>query len=77
MNLVEARQRLLGRMLLDPAFEQRVRSDPEGVSRDESVPVEFVCELARITPERVAEFRESQRHKDDVRAGKQPTKLRW
>ncbi len=63
--------------MLDPAFEQRIRSDPAAVAREEGVAVEFVCELAAITPERVAEFRNSQRHKDGVRAGKQPTKLRW
>jgi hypothetical protein len=71
------RQSALGRMMLDEAFEARVRSEPARVAEELSLPLAFVLELAAISAERVRAFRASQRHKDAVRGGKPPTKLRW
>lgn len=74
-SLSERRQRVLAKMMLDAEFERRVRQEPERVATDEGVDEAFVRELALITVERVREFRASQRHKDEVRAGKQPKRL--
>lgn len=76
-SLAERRQKTLAKMMLDPAFERLVRQEPDRVAEQERVPVAFVRELASISAERVREFRASQKHKDEVRAGKQPKKLGW
>lgn len=77
MSESEARQRVLATMMLDPAFEARVRSEPAVVAREHQVSEAFVRALAAISEARVREFRLSQRHKDQVREGKGPSKLRW
>jgi hypothetical protein len=74
-SISERRQRVLAKMMLDPAFERRVREEPAAVAHEERVDEAYVRELARISVERVREFRASQRHKDEVRAGKQPKRL--
>jgi hypothetical protein len=72
-----ARQRVLGRMLEDPAYEARLRADPAALAREEGVTEGFVRGLAAIEPERISAFRRSRVHKDEVREGKTPTKLGW
>lgn len=74
-SISERRQRVLAKMMLDPAFERRVRDEPATVAHEESVDEAYVRELAMISVERVREFRASQRHKDEVRAGKQPKRV--
>jgi hypothetical protein len=74
-SISERRQRVLAKMVLDPAFERRVRDEPAVVADEESVDEAFVRTLAAISPQRVREFRASQRHKDEVRAGKQRKRL--
>lgn len=77
MSESEARQRVLGAMLLDPTFEARVRAEPSAIARENGVSEAFVRSLAEMSEARVREFRLSQRHKDQVREGKAPSKLRW
>lgn len=77
MSESAARQRVLAAMLLDPAFEARVRNEPESIAREHQVSEAFVRALAAMSEARVREFRLSQRHKDQVREGKGPSKLRW
>jgi hypothetical protein len=77
MTESQARQRVLAQMILETAFEARVRADPDGVAREHGAPVAYVRALAAIDPARVRAFRESLRHKDRVREGKPVTKLGW
>jgi hypothetical protein len=74
-SISERRQRVLAKMLLDPSFEQRLRREPALVADQECVDEAFVRQLATISVERVRQFRASQRHKEEVRAGKAPKRL--
>jgi hypothetical protein len=68
-------QGFFARFLADEAFERAVRADPRGAGRAAGVAEERALWLAGLQPERVAAFRRSAAHKDEVRAGKKPTRV--
>lgn len=75
MSDLAARQALLARFLDDPALEARVRAVPSEVAREEELDPSYVAKLAAIPEMRVAAFRRSRAHKDEVRRGKRPSRI--
>ena len=76
MDDLAARQALLAQFLDDPQVEQAVRAGPDQVAGERGVPGDFVAWLAALPPARVAAFRRSRVHKDAVRGGRKPSRIR-
>ena len=69
-----ARQELFAKFVADPKIERMVRRDPQQAAEQHGVPLAFAEWLALLPERRLLSFRRSRAHKDEVRAGKAPSR---
>lgn len=70
LDNAQHRQSLLTSYLQDPHVEDQVRKYPEEAAATYQVDLPFVRWLSTLDPRRVAAFRKSQVHKEQVRASR-------
>jgi len=73
---VAATQALVAAFLSSAEVERGVRADPVAWAAHFGAPLAVAERLARLDAHRLAAFRASMRHKQDMREGKAPTRLR-